>query len=908
MQRLGFIIFICLLVAPTVALAQDKLPEGAIARLGVHRMRVDRPILDSAFAPDGRTFVVVCDEKDGRPNVILFDVASGLERKRLDIFGARHIAMARHKPLMAVDANQHLEVWDLSTEKRLKQWDAPIWKGKASALAISRDGGHVVAAGEANGKSTLHRWNAATGAELWNVSIPGRRVDTLSVSDDGRKILTAIAFEYNYGELDSVKEPLFWLAQFGGVKGLFVYNAWMLGYEYQKPVPSIAIWDAKTGKKLSEMLNEADSCVFSPDGTMAARQTRQGGELWRLEPEPKMIAELARHEWCEFTPDGKQFVLGGGDLVQRGDIFQRQQGIRWPITLWDIAKRQSVRRFETEEMARGLRVSPDGKLLAVLHQDFDLDRYWFVEFSDLTTGKAKRFPAGHPGIVEGLAFSPDGKRLATFSRDTLLLHDVKTGAELRRWIGHDKSIKRIAFSPDGKVLVSAAADASIALWDASTGVERARMTAKNHAATLAFTPDGKTLLTAAQDKEAWLEQWDVATGKAGTARLLPHDAHTSVPALAPTADWLAYFDSVSFGGLTPELRVWPTRIGHPALAPPKEGDRGARRVRSIGLTRHAVDEERTSLGTRAYGFAFSADGKLLATSDSAWAFLSDPVVRVWETATQRELLRFHTLPIETDLLALSPDGRTLAHGSGERRPLRERNVDEVVFLHDLSAVEGGVGIRKRALRGHLGSITCLAFAQDSKLVATGGSDGIVYVFRVDQIVQPNPVPEWKKDLAELWPILADANPAKAHRALAQLELRPKESLVLLRAHLKPAVKLDAKVLAQHVRDLANANFAVRQQASVVLEDAGEQAVPLLQQALKKPSSLEVKRRMETLLDQIDRPLESPSQIRAYRALMLLERLGTPDARMLLEELAQGQPTAWLSVEARHSLERLRHRP
>ena len=110
-----------------------------------------------------------------------------------------------------------------------------------------------------------------------------------------------------------------------------------------------------------------------------------------------------------------------------------------------------------------------------------------------------------------------------------------------------------------------------------------------------------------------------------------------------------------------------------------------------------------------------------------------------------------------------------------------------------------------------------------------------------------------------------------------------------------------------LRDLSSANFAVRQQAAVELEKSGEQAAHFFQEALKKPSSLEVKRRLETLLEKLERTLEDPGQIRVYRCLVLLERIGTPEARKLLIELSQGAPAAWLTTEAGYSLKRFQGR-
>src|SRR5258708_3123003 len=137
-----------LLVTGSLTPAQEKaaLPDGALARLGVHRLRVQGQIFDSAFTPDGRTLVVVFHEvvtvpslqpKPEKPNVVLFDVATGLERKRLDIRSARHVAMARDKPLMVLDSTKGFELWDVAAEKFIRRWKYPELAYNADVLAIS---------------------------------------------------------------------------------------------------------------------------------------------------------------------------------------------------------------------------------------------------------------------------------------------------------------------------------------------------------------------------------------------------------------------------------------------------------------------------------------------------------------------------------------------------------------------------------------------------------------------------------------------------------------------------------------------------------------------------------------------------------------------------------------------------
>src|SRR5262245_42259904 len=100
-----------IILATASAAAQDKLPEGAAFRIGTHRLRVTGSISDFAFTPDHRTLVVAYEEHDKKkPNVVLFDVATGLERSRLAVRGVQHLDMARDKPWMVVDSNDGVEL------------------------------------------------------------------------------------------------------------------------------------------------------------------------------------------------------------------------------------------------------------------------------------------------------------------------------------------------------------------------------------------------------------------------------------------------------------------------------------------------------------------------------------------------------------------------------------------------------------------------------------------------------------------------------------------------------------------------------------------------------------------------------------------------------------------------------
>lgn len=156
----------------------------------------------------------------------------------------------------------------------------------------------------------------------------------------------------------------------------------------------------------------------------------------------------------------------------------------------------------------------------------------------------------------------------------------------------------------------------------------------------------------------------------------------------------------------------------------------------------------------------------------------------------------------------------------------------------------------------------------------------------------------------MWQDLGSAHVPRARRAAAALAAAPEKSLPGLQERVRPAPLRGPRWLEQRLADLDDDSFAVRETAQEQLEDAGRDALAALQAAVNGNLSLEARTRIKRALEQIRSPRASPRTRREMWVVELLEQLGTSDARAFLKKLAAGAPEAWLTREAKASLQRL----
>ena len=210
--------------------------------------------------------------------------------------------------------------------------------------------------------------------------------------------------------------------------------------------------------------------------------------------------------------------------------------------------------------------------------------------------------------------------------------------------------------------------------------------------------------------------------------------------------------------------------------------------------------------------------------------------------------------------------------------------------------------------GHQDEVTSVAFSPDGTPLVTGSNDSTALVWDVLPILEKaGKQPATELAAAEVeshWAALAGEDAGKAFAAIRALATAPKQALPFLKDHLKPAAVPDAGQVAKWVAALDSEEFVARQKAAEQLRQLGATAVPACRKALKHSPSAEMRQRLEELLARVESRDLTAEELRCVRAAEALEWIGTPEARRLLEAVAQGLPEAAATQEAKASLDRL----
>ncbi len=366
---------------------------------------------------------------------------------------------------------------------------------------------------------------------------------------------------------------------------------------------------------------------------------------------------------------------------------------------------------------------------------------------------------GHAMSVEAMAFSPDGKWLASGSIDnTVRLWEVATGREVRTFSGHTKAVKAVAFSRDGRLLASGSIDDTTRLWNLDTGREMQRLQGCGSVSALALSDDGR--LIASGNMEKSIKLWDRTTGQERNT-LTGHQGLITALVFSPDGNYLVS------GSADNTIRLWDVASGRTTQTFKGHTDR----IRAISFTSDgqvlasAADdgtvriwktsnprEQRTLQGNgkKVLSVAFIANAQQLISANANGA------IKVWDASSGRELWSVPAANDEKVLEAIATvfnsNGTIAAFSSGDKtiqlvdvqtgRELRtltthSYGVYATVFSPDgrwfatagkentIKLWETATGREVSSLEPNSGFINTIAFSPDASLLAAGGLSGAI---------------------------------------------------------------------------------------------------------------------------------------------------------------------------------------
>jgi WD40 repeat protein len=758
-----------------------------------------------------------------------------------------------------------MRVWDAKTGKELRHAPELASGYSNNACDLSPDG-RTLATLERKGNTvySVALWDIATGRRLRELGKPAMLPSVVRFLPDGKHLVTDSGNSVNVLDLATGETIRSWQphGKYGFCAALSHDGKTIVTALVTSGPGAIRFWDIATGKLTREINSESkpiDRIDLSPDGKLLASR-------------------------------GSMVSIGGGGGVSRPENL---------IRIWDVPAGKEVRQLLVphynvsgyDGSFADFLFAPDGKSLVTCGMD------WALRIWDATTGKELRQVFLDSYLATHLAFSRDGKKLATTTTGlTIRLFDFESGQELVPPGEHQTAVGRLAFSGDGRSLVTSSAT-SIHLWDTPSSRLRFRLDVKDQFVNdICLASDGRTLFCATR---IGISAWNFETRqKLGGFATGPVSGRINF-AVAPDGKTVALVKGTS-------VELVEARTGKPVKQFDGPGPttydvvflEGGTKLMALstdkvhvwdltGGRKHLQFSLPTDRGPL-YKVAISGDGCRIALGSHEASQKNHLVIM--ESTTGREL--GYAAVWEAQLCALSPDGQTLAF---------VRNwTDPAVRL-----LETASGRERRSLLGHKGRVTSLAFSSDGKTLASGGMDTTALVWDLGTL-ETRKTALSNQDMNACWEDLAGDDAARAFEAIRNLAADPTRAVPFLDKRLQPAPAVDEKELSQLIAELGNEAFAVRDKATRQLEKLGELADPACRKALQEPTTLELRRRLENLLEKFKQRARNPTPafLRSVRALEALELAGIPKARDVLARMSQGASQARFTMDAKAALERL----
>ena len=540
-----------------------------------------------------------------------------------------------------------------------------------------------------------------------------------------------------------------------------------------------------------------------------------------------------------------------------------------------------------------------------------------LQFVDLPNGKEIGPNLGHTEPVTAVAFSLDGKQIRTQNSKSTHVWNAAIGQDLG-----SASIKLpqtqgtpTIISPDGKIGVTvarfqtpAAANAAksrkAVLFDTASGKELGTLDleveiAPIHRKPILFSPDGKLVaVNGGVDKEL-IELHEVPSGKL-LRTLEGGPLFRAVKGFGPGGGGgfaagpggrsrLSGAQKMLF---SPDGKVIAFQAGAGA---------------SILVLDTVTGKQLASLeGKNTLQGTFTADGRCLALEKT------DGTVTLYELATGQP--RF-TYGSDWNALADGTEDGLADFLFGPGVTLRSKAKAAVSPDGKLLALSGPGGSVQiwdiwsakelKVFKGHTMTVNALAFAANGKTLATASDDTTALLWDVTKVNRPGLLPKALKagDLESWWQAIGDHDSGKAFAAMVAFAAVREETVAWIKERVKPAPPLDMKHITQLMQQLDDDQFKVRERATTELLKIGELLLPVLDKAMGGNHGPESRRRLEELRKKLNAVGLQGDRLRSYRAVEILEFIGTPEARQLLQALGAGAPDALITTSAQAALKR-----
>lgn len=541
-----------------------------------------------------------------------------------------------------------------------------------------------------------------------------------------------------------------------------------------RPAPSLRPWPPFEGhlRAIAEGDDQESFGLYavSPDGRIVAAASsgftarKRFVRLWKLASGKKPVdlevlgesePNLDRVRWMDFSSDAEIVVVLNEAGPPYNPIKEKETPAdrQYAAVVLEGTTGKRLRRIELPElwvfhMEQPVAISPDSRILAVGTKQKAIHLY------DLKSGDPLRQLQGHTGVVNGVAFSPDGMLLASSQRDStggsVRLWHVATGKPAYDLEDYNTAVETLAFSPNGRILATGAQNGGVRLWGVATGKPIHR--AGGHQRTIfsaALSADGRLVATGSGDRT--LRLWDARTGKESWQTEKGADDWINAVAISPDGKRLAagggaiwLFDIANHEKAL-ELRQLEHSVAFNSLAFFPEGNKlisAGRRDKTCRVWDVATGKQlqQFALSEEPRAVAVSPDGRIVGSAECS-RYAATTVIRLWSTETGEQFREIRPQKGNVRSLGFSPDGKTLASGGHSAadgyRVGDSANLASPGFRDSLElwSVQTGERIRQFPIPSvpewvSYRDVNSIVFSPDGRHLLAGEKDGAIRVYDV----------------------------------------------------------------------------------------------------------------------------------------------------------------------------------